>query len=276
MSLITDSLIVRGARIAYRDHGEGEVVVLIHGTPSHSYEWRAVVPRVEQAGYRTIAYDLLGYGSSERPVAADTSVAGQTELLGAVLDGLGVTQATIIAHDIGGAIGLRFALAHPERVRRLMVLDTVSYDSWPSSTWQKIIDEHLDDYAGLPQDELDQLLTDQLRMTVHDTGLMTGETLQAYLAPHQSAVGRASFFEHQVRHYDSTYTEEITDQLGTLAMPVRIVWGEQDQWQPVAYAHRLHADIPGSELVVIPEAGHFVMEDAPERVAGEVLRFLGD
>ncbi|MFH8469057.1 alpha/beta fold hydrolase [Streptomyces sp. NPDC017991] len=275
MTLLTDSLIVDGVRLAYRDRGQGEPVIFIHGTPSHSYEWRQVVPHIEATGFRAVTYDLLGYGLSERPVDRDTSVAAQTNLLEHLLDALDIDQASIVAHDIGGAIGQRFAVAHPERVRRLMIVDSVSYDSWPSSTWRKIIDENLDDFTSMSQDAFNTLLTRQLKMTVADESLMTGDVLQAYLAPHQSAPGRVSFFEHQVRHYDSKYTEEISDQLGRLTMPVRILWGEEDRWQPLHYAKRLSGDIPDADLVVVPKAGHFVMEDAPERVVHEINDFLG-
>lgn len=275
MQFLPSDLIVDGVRLSYRDRGAGEPVVFLHGTPSHSYEWRNVVPHIEEAGHRAITYDLLGYGRSERPVDRDTSVAAQADLLGGLLDALGIEQTAIVAHDIGGAVGQRFAVAHPERVRRLMIIDTVSYDSWPSATWRKIIEEQLEDHMQLPQEAFDALLARQLRMTVADgTATMAGDVLDAYLAPHRSALGRVSFFEHQVRHYDSRYTEEITGQLASLAMPVRILWGERDQWQPLTYAQQLAEDIPGARLTVVPGAGHFVMEDAPERVTEEVLDFL--
>ncbi|GGW95650.1 oxidoreductase [Streptomyces malachitofuscus] len=272
--LLTDHVVVDGVRLAYRHRGHGEPVLFLHGTPSHSYEWRDVVPRIEADGFRTLTYDLPGYGLSERPVNRDTSVAAQADLLEHLLDELDIDRVGIVAHDIGGAIALRFAVAHPERVRRLMLIDSVSYDSWPSPTWQQIIDEHLDDAMTMSQDEFDALLTRQLTMTVTDTSLMTGQVLRAYLAPHQSALGRVSFFEHQVRHYDAKYTEEISDRLGQLTMPVRILWGEKDQWQPLDYAERLRSAIPHADLVTVPEAGHFLMEDAPGRVVDEIRNFL--
>jgi pimeloyl-ACP methyl ester carboxylesterase len=98
---------------------------------------------------------------------------------------------------------------------------------------------------GLSQAAFNTLLTQQLKMTVENEGAVAGE---AYLAPHQSALGRASFCEHQVRHFDSKYTEEISGKLGTLTMPVRILWGEGDQWQPRGYAERLSSDIPDTGL----------------------------
>ncbi len=274
MDFLDRHVLVDGVRLAYRDRGEGEPVVFVHGTPSLSFEWRDVVPRVEQAGYRVITYDLLGFGDSERPVDRDTSVGAQTELLAALLDTLGVDRANLITHDIGGAIGQRMAILHPEQVRRLMLIDSVSYDSWPSETWREIIQNGLDDLAALPEKEFEKTLTRQLSMTVARSGHMTDDILDAFLAPHRSAVGRASFVEHQVRHYDSTYTEEIAGRLGEITQPVRILWGQEDQWQPTSYAERLAKDIPHSELITVSGAGHFVMEDDPDRVAHEVLDFM--
>jgi pimeloyl-ACP methyl ester carboxylesterase len=272
MTLLDRNLLVDGVRLAYRDRGEGEPVVFVHGTPSWSHEWRHVVPAVEAAGHRVVTYDLLGYGDSERPLDRDTSVAAQTDLLVGLLDALGLGRPSLITHDIGGAIGQRIAVLHPQRARRLMLIDTVSYDSWPSETWREIIKTRLDSYAAMSAADFEEMLTRQLRMTV--AGTMGDDDLRPYLAPHRTPLGRTSFFEHQVRHYDSRYTEELTDRLGAIAMPVRIVWGAQDRWQPVGYAERLAADIPGAELVVVPHAGHFLMEDEPERVTREVLDFL--
>lgn len=274
MSFLDQHVLVDGVRLAYRDRGTGEPVVFVHGTPSHSYEWRDVVPQIEGAGHRVITYDLLGYGDSERPRDRDTSVSAQTELLVKLLDVLGLDQVALVTHDIGGAIGQRMAVLHPERVRRLMLIDTVSYDSWPSETWRKIIRNRLHDLTAMPAAEFEEMLTHQLQMTVADSSIMTGDVLQAFLAPHRTAVGQASFVEHQIKHYDSTYTQEISDQLGDLTLPVRLLWGQQDRWQPTTYAERLAADIPNAELIVVPNAGHFVMEDDPARVAQEILDFL--
>src|SRR5690242_11437065 len=115
MDFLDRHVLVDGVRLAHRDRGTGDPVVLVHGTPSYSHEWRHVVPHVEAAGHRVITYDLLGYGQSERPLDRDTSVAAQTELLVALLDALGVESAALVTHDIGGAIGQRMAVLHPER-----------------------------------------------------------------------------------------------------------------------------------------------------------------
>ena len=254
MTFLDQNILVDGVRIAYRDRGQGDPVVFVHGTPSYSYEWRNVVPHAEDAGFRVISYDLLGYGASERPLERDTSVGAQTELLVKLLDGLDLDTVDLVTHDIGGAIGLRVAVMYPARVKRLMVMDTVSYDSWPSATWREIIREKLESYSAMGAEEFEEMLTRQLKMTVADESVMDGACLRAFLAPHRTALGRISFFQHQVSHYDSTYTEELTDRLSEINIPVRILWGAQERWQPLHYAERLATDIPNAELVVLPRA----------------------
>src|SRR4051794_31198572 len=129
---LTDHVLVDGVRLAYRDRGEGDPVVFVHGTPSYSYEWRHVVPAVEAAGSRVITYDLPGYGDSEPRLDRYTRVVAQTVLRVGLVDALGVGPAGLVTHDIGGAIGQRMAVLLPDRVSRLMLIDSVSYDSWPS------------------------------------------------------------------------------------------------------------------------------------------------
>jgi len=128
----------------------------------------------------------------------------------------------------------------------------------------------------MPPEEHRERLTRQLRMTVHDKEQMAGATLAAYLEAISGPIGQPSFFFHQVRHYDSIYTEEISARLGELALPVQILWGAEDEWQPTSYARRLAEDIPGAQLHIVPQAGHFLMEDKPDVVADRVVGFIGD
>lgn len=276
-SILNRHAVINGVRIAHRDAGgQGRAVVLIHGTPSHSYIWRNVVPGLEEAGYRVLAFDLLGYGLSERPLDRDTSVAAQACILEQLLDVWGLDQADIVGHDIGGATAMILAVRKPQRLRTLTLIDTVSYDSWPSQTWQEILRDHLHEYQRMPLHDFRDMMARQLTMTVHDKTRMTAETLDAYLAPLSGELGKTSFFTHQASHYDSRYTEEIAQDLRKLAVPTRILWGADDEWQRTSYAQRLTEDIPGAELTVIPNAGHFLMEDAPDRVVAELTAFLGN
>ena len=275
--LLTENVIIDGHRIACGVHGDGPPVVLVHGTPSHSFIWRDVVPQLAQAGLRVHLFDLLGFGQSERPADpdVDTSVAAQDGVLVALMRHWRLERAHIVAHDIGGAVGMRFALFHRPSVRSLTVIDTVSYQSWPSSTWRAIIDNGLDALMRAPDAEHRARFTKQLEMVVSDKSKMSSAVLAAYLDAISGPLGRPSFFQHQVRHYDSIYTSEISSRLGELGQtPVQILWGDDDEWQPVDYAHRLGRDIPGAVVHVIPDAGHFLMEDNPGEVARRVAEFV--
>lgn len=272
-TLLDRHIIVDGHRIAAGVHGAGDPLVLVHGTPAHSIIWRNLLPRLTAAGFQVHLYDLLGFGASERPLSADTSIAAQAELLIGLLDHWQLDTAHVFGHDIGGALSLRAAFSHAERFRSLSIADICSYDSWPSPTWRGIRDNYRQ-YAVMDERQHAQTQERQLKMAVFNKSLMEGELLQRYLAPIVGVVGQPAFYQQQIAHYNARYTEDFAQRLPELRLPVQILWGENDEWQPVSYAYRLQADIPGARLQVIPQAGHFLMEDAPEAVAQRLVAFI--
>ena len=271
--LLNGHALIHGQRIATGIHGAGTPLVLVHGTPAHSIIWRELVPLFVDAGFHVHLYDLLGFGRSERPVEADTSVAAQVILLAALLEHWQLPTTHLFGHDIGGAIALRLAFDHAARLRSLSIADAPSYDSWPSPTWK-----HLrDDYARCaltPASEHRATMARQLGMAVFHKDRMQGELLRCYLEPLCGVVGQPSFYQHQVAHYNACHTMDFTEKLPQLTLPVQVLWGRQDEWQPVAYGHRLQRGIPGATLHLFDEAGHFLMEDAPAAVAAQVIAFI--
>ncbi|RED47759.1 alpha/beta fold hydrolase [Aestuariispira insulae] len=276
--LVKDHVIVNGNRIAYGIYGEGTPVVLMHGTPSSSYIWRHVAPQLAEAGYRVYLYDLLGFGLSERPwdPAVDTSVTGQVPVLEGLLDHWGLTDFHLVAHDIGGAVALRLALLAGRMPRSLTLLDIVSYDSWPSPRTRQQMHEGLEKLITASDADHRAHFHDWLSSAVHDKAAFA-EGAQAYfLELISNPIGQASLFQHQIRHYDPTHTQEVVPHLDRLGeIPVQILWGQNDEWQMVDWAHRLHGDIPGSALKILEGCGHFLMEDRPEEVTGYLLDFIG-
>ena len=266
-------MLISGHRIATGVHGGGTPLVLVHGTPAHAIIWRELVPLFVGAGFHVHLYDLLGFGASERPVDADTSVAAQVTLLAALLDHWQLPTTHLFGHDIGGAIALRLAFEQGARLRSLTIADAPSYDSWPSSTWKQMHDEYAQ-CALTPASEHRSTMARQLGMAVFHKDRMQGETLMRYLEPLCGVVGQPSFYQHQVAHYNACYTMDFAEKLPQLRVPVQILWGKQDEWQPVAYAYRLQRDIPGATLHLYEQAGHFLMEDAPLPVAAQVIAFV--
>jgi pimeloyl-ACP methyl ester carboxylesterase len=275
--LTPENALIRGHRIAWGVSGAGAPVILIHGTPSFSYIWRNVAPRLAAAGHQAYVFDLLGFGHSERPhdPAVDTSVGAQVPILAALMDQWGLTDAHIVAHDIGGAVAQRFAIFYPHRVRTLTLIDTVSFDSWPSPRTRQQMRDGLEALIRAPDAQHRAHFRDWLETTVHNVDRFRAGPLNVYLDMISGPVGQASFFQHQVAHYDPRYTQDIADRLPELAgRPVQLIWGADDQWQSLEWAYKLEAAIPGCALHVLPACGHFAMEDRPEDVAGLLSAFF--
>lgn len=269
--------IIDGHRIAYGIAGEGPPVVLVHGTPSSSHIWRKVVPTIAAAGYRAHVFDLLGYGLSERPFhpATDTSISGQVPVLEGLLDLWALEAVHLVAHDIGGGVAQRFGVGRPDRLRSLTMIDVVSHDSYPSERTRQQMREGLDRLARKPAGEHRAHFRNWLLSTHSDAHAFDPAALTRYLDFISGPVGQASYFQHQAAHYDPRHTMEIADRLDVLGrLPVQLIWGADDTWQSLDWAHRLNRAIPGSRLEVLPDCGHFAPEERPDAVAALVVGFL--
>ncbi|OOF99381.1 hypothetical protein ASPCADRAFT_36400, partial [Aspergillus carbonarius ITEM 5010] len=271
-------------RIAYGIHSPSNSnstptpVILIHGTPSSSLIWRNIIPHLTSAGHKVHVYDLLGYGLSERPwdPTTDTSITGQVPILLSLLNHWNVQTAHIVAHDIGGGIAQRFCISHRDRIRSLTLIDVVSFNSYPSERTKSQMSEGLDKLMRASEESHRGSFREWLLSTVTDPGRMVREgSLDAYLGYISGPVGQASFFQHQVRHYDSKHTMAMAGRIKELGrVPVKLVWGREDSWQVVEWGYTLQKSIPGAELSVIDGCGHFAMEDRPEEVARVVVELL--
>lgn len=279
-SLVEQNTIVNGHRVAYGIMGSGEPVVFIHGTPSSSYIWRNVAPNLADEGFSVHIYDLLGYGRSERPYdqAVDTSVSGQVPILKQLMAHWGIERSHIVAHDIGGAVAQRFCIFHTAMAKSLTLVDSVSFDSWPSSRTKKQMEAGIEALIKASDAEHRAHFREWLLSAVHNKEKFASSgALDFFIELISGPIGQGSFFQHQVAHYDSKHTSEIAPRLPELsAIPVQILWGENDAWQVVDWAHKLHAAIPGSILRLIPECGHFAMEDQPEEINRLVISFINE
>ncbi|MBV7392630.1 alpha/beta fold hydrolase [Mameliella sediminis] len=276
--IVNQHALIDNFRIAHGVHGKGAPVVLIHGTPSSSYIWRNVLPSLVEAGYRVHVYDLLGYGLSERPrdPAVDTSVTGQVAILEGLLDLWGLDDLHLVAHDIGGGVAQRFGIQSPERLQSLSMIDVVSFDSWPSRRTHEQMQAGLDTLIKAPDAEHREHFRDWLFSTVQNKQRLAETSMEVFLDVISGPIGQGSLFQHQVRHYDPKHTSEVAPRYAELSQrPVQVIWGADDAWQVVDWAHRLHDSIPGSELHLLEDCGHFAMEDQPEKISALLVDFIG-
>jgi haloalkane dehalogenase len=258
--------------LAYREEGakDAPVALLLHGYPNSSYLWKDALPAVAEAGFRAIAPDFPGYGDSELPTAVQGTWADHVAALDDFVAAADLAPVVLIVHDWGGLIGLRWACDRPYAVRGLVIMGTGFFSD---GKWHGLAQglraegqgEQIS--ASLTLDTFGELLrgaspniTDEA-IAEYWKGVSDPERKAAHLALY-----RSGNFE-ELEPYDG--------KLAALGVPTLLLWGEDDAFAPVAGAHRFKREIPHAELVVLEQAGHFLQEDAPDRVAAELTRFLG-
>jgi pimeloyl-ACP methyl ester carboxylesterase/formiminotetrahydrofolate cyclodeaminase len=259
---------VEGGEVAFDVFGQGPPVVLVHGTPTWSYLWRNVVPVLAEQ-FTVYVFDLFGYGDS-KPKAQDVSIGAQSHLLTGLIERWGLEAPAIAGHDIGGAIALRSHLLDGVPYSRIALIDAVVLRPWITPTTRHV-QANLEVYRTMPTHIFERIVAGHIGTAVHRP--MDEETFAAYFDQWRGENGQAIYLQ-KVAQFDEGYTDEFEPLLGSVQSPVRIIWGEQDAWLDPTVAGRLHELLPTSELALIPDAGHFVMEDAPEEVVRELRDFF--
>lgn len=265
-----DQLSPLSLHVAYVDEGAGDPVVLLHGIPTWSFLWREVIPPLAERR-RVIAPDFLGHGFSDRRDRFDRSLAAQTEMIAALLDELGIDRADIVGHDTGGGVALIMAIKRPERVRRLVLANVVCYDSWPIAEMLALGDPRL---ATSSPEEICELVRSGLAPGISRRERLTPEFEQGILAPFADEDGKLSLIRNAVS-LNTNHTMELVDRHREIRAPTLVLWGVDDPWQPLTDGERLAAEIPDARLVPVEHASHWLQQDAPDRVAAEILGFLG-
>lgn len=251
----------------------GTPIVLLHGFGTSTFLWRYVAPGLALARHSAFAIDLLGHGESDRPVEADLGIAAQSEYLDRALTALRVAQAVIVGVDIGGGVALRLATTRPERVRGLVLVNTVAFDELPGrdvrtlqhNTARFAFRVARGMFAAAP------LLTPILRGSVADPANMPDRLVGRYLAPF---VGREGV-GHLLDLARSLRVEEMEElELGSIVAPTLVVWGEDDPWIDRNVPGRLVHAIPGVRLVRLPRVGRLVPEERPEELTALILEHV--
>jgi pimeloyl-ACP methyl ester carboxylesterase len=217
------------------------------------------------------ALDLLGYGNSDKAPKADLSVRAQAGYVAEFMMRAGLTHATVAGHDIGGGVAQLLALERPELVKRLVLIDTVAYDSWPGpeidrlkdAAWDTII-ERIDLRKGFRKA--------LLRGIVHQDRV-TDSLVEEYVRPFDGVEGRRAYLRC-ARALNNRDLLIRAGEIEQLALPVLILWGEADAYQDAKYGQQLADRLAGARLVVIKDAGHFLPEDQPEEIARLIRAFI--
>ena len=264
-------------RVHYVDEGEGEPIVFVHGTPSWSFEFRHLLRGLVPT-HRCIALDLLGFGLSEQPRDFPYTPEAHAEVVEEFLLRLGLSRFTLVVHDFGGPIALPFAQKYPERVARLVVLN--------SFLWPLEEDRELRQGARLAGSWLGRALYRFLNASLRllmpyaygDRRRLTPEIHAQYLAPFRerpdARVRVLWRLAHALLASRAHYAELWAERARLAATPALVIWGMADRALPPRLIERWRQALPHARVVELADAGHWPQEEDPGRVLDELRAFL--
>jgi 4,5:9,10-diseco-3-hydroxy-5,9,17-trioxoandrosta-1(10),2-diene-4-oate hydrolase len=256
------------ARFHYTKTGQGPPVVLIAGGAQWQYSYRDTIPVLAE-NHTVYAVDLPSQGYTQAAVNFSYTIPAMADAIGAFLDAMGLEKASLVAHSWGGAWSLSFVERYPERVDKLVLLDSPGLNKEPASQTAVF---------GVPV--VGEVVVKLMRRADFETSLrsafahqerVTAEVVDENWAWMSRPEQREAFLE-LVRSQDYGPLDQ---GLGRITASTLIVWGQDDQWLPASYAREYGRRIPGAEMKVIPDAGHNVHEDNPAQVNPLLAEFLG-
>jgi haloalkane dehalogenase len=261
-----------GHRLAYLDEGEGDPVLLLHGEPTWSYLYRKVLPPVAEVA-RVVAPDYLGFGRSDKPTDPDWySYDRHAASIRSLVEALDLRRLTIVVQDWGGPIGMRIAAEAPDRVDRLVVLNTAIGAGRMPEVWLRF--RELMRHVGTD-------IQPSRLVEISCARAVAEDVLAAYDAPYPDAASKAgvvAFPEHvptEPDHPNAPALMRVRDAMAQWEKPALVLFGDSDPIFPPAAAERMAELIPGAgPAELVADAGHMVQEDAGEEVGERIARFL--
>ncbi len=260
---------IDGVGLHVVDQGSGPALLMVHGFAAGTHTFREQIAAFS-GSHRVIAVDLPGFGYSEQPPPGrgDYSHTGYARLLAQLMDRLGIAQATVMGHSLGGAIATRFAALFPERVDRLILVCAAAPFRRPPLPPAWVLRACYPLAAAALNAARRRGLRTASRF-VYDPSLVTDEVREMYRRPWRmpgTAAGQLKLVQDSRR--DAPFP------LSAVQARTLVLWGEADRLISLRTGQRLHAGLPDARLEVIPRAGHLVLEEQPAAANAVIRAFL--
>jgi pimeloyl-ACP methyl ester carboxylesterase len=238
-------------RIAYTQTGTGPVALFVHGVLLNKHLWRHQLSGLSDIR-RCIAVDLLAHGGTTMTADQDVSVTANAVMLVQFLDALGIDQVDVVGNDSGGGIAQIFAALNPERVRSLTLTNCDTHDNWPPDAFKPVMEIAA---AGGLSDTLHLMLADKaiyrsrdaLGLAYEDPASVSDGDIDTYLSPFVRTEQHIRDLERFLAAFDNRHTVSVESRLRQLRAATLIVWGTDDVYFPVKWAHWLADTIPGAK-----------------------------
>jgi pimeloyl-ACP methyl ester carboxylesterase len=264
-----------GIKINYYEAGQGPPIILLHGFGGCAYTWRHLIPPLAEQ-HRVFTIDLKGFGYSDKPRDGHYAVADQAEMVADFIRRRDLHDLVIMGHSMGGAVTLMAYLklreTDPWCIKKLVLIDSAGY---PQEMPYFI---RLAKLPGLNA-ALGKIVSPRfaaalvLKKSYYDKDKVTEEQVDTY-AYFGSLPRAAAAVSQTAKQLEPEDIEGIVAQYKTIAVPVLIIWGEEDEVVPLEVGEKFKRDIPNSELVIIPHCGHIPLEEKPQATKQEIMEFL--
>jgi pimeloyl-ACP methyl ester carboxylesterase len=256
------SVTVYGVKIHYVEAGSGPVVVLLHGLGGNTTNWQFNTAALAQH-YRVIVPDQIGFGQSDKPLI-NYRVATYVDFLDAFLRQLNIERASLVGNSMGGWVAALYALAHPERVERLVLADAAGFSFAPGFDTGQLIKLNPSTREGMKE-----LIA---RVFYNKVIFMSDAFIDASMAGRINAGDGytiRSITESIIRREDF-----LDNRLSAIKQPTLVIWGREDGLLPLADGQRFQKEIPGAELLIFEQCGHVPQVEKALDFNAAVLKFL--
>jgi pimeloyl-ACP methyl ester carboxylesterase len=269
---------VNDLRVHYKAAGSGEpVLLLLHGFGASTFSWRDVIEPLAKLG-TVVAFDRPAFGLTERPLTWERGCdpyapQAQVALVVGLLDTFGIRKAVLVGNSAGGTIAIQVALAHPDRVDALVLVDAAIYQGGGAPSWIRplLYTPQVDRLGPLLARQIEARGDDFLEMAWHDPSKITPLVRAGYRKPL-----RAENWDRALWELTKTSREaQLADHIASITLPSLVISGDDDRIVPVESSLRLAEELPNAELVVIPMCGHLPHEECPGPFLDAIGTFLG-
>lgn len=250
--------------------GEGECIIFVNGIAVTSYTWRGVIKALKDK-YHIFAMDFKGFGHSEKN-GGEYSVEIYTQQLKFLINHYNITKATLVASSLGGRIALNYILQFPEKINKLILLDSAGY---------QINKKNLSFLVKLFRFELFRKLFEIsltkcavrifIKWALENERIIDEELVDTYFSPlnEKGGIEALTSLIKSLSYSDLNY-----EAIKTINVPTLIIWGDKDKWFPKSDAYKFHKDIRNSKLIIIKDCGHGPHEEYPEKVSEIIEDFM--
>lgn len=269
---------VNGLTVHYQQTGQGEpAVILLHGFGASTYSWREVMEPLGGLG-TVVAFDRPAFGLTERPLPGEWTgespyaPSAQVDLLFGLMDALQIDRAVLIGNSAGGTVAMNAALANPQRVQALVLVDAAVYNGGGSPAFLRLLFQtpQMDRLGVLLARSISTRGMDILYAAWHDQSKITPEIIENYRKPLLADHWDAALWELT----RASRASDLEKRLGGLDLPVLVVTGDDDRIVPTADSIRLAGEIRNAQLAVFERCGHVPQEECPEAFLRAVIPFI--